>query len=646
MSDDVPTFADALKIIKKSRSVSLSNQEQPAEENDKIVYEIPDMHEENSQKFERVKKTKSVSSTDSKPIPFLPPRPQERKGKYVHKAVLPTPVDAEPVEKRPAKLTAMPNYLGKNFKVSEFADKFRSQFPIAVKVSRGFYGDNELYTLSEGEKFIICFLTDYQTVCGVDPNGSIFEIPVNDSHLVSLLSERLEFDPRTQESVTSFLSLNPTPKRVASRNNFTRNGISVKIGDLLEVISINYDEDSGQPLNVIFRTTEGKDIVLTEYETEQFSLRLSLTSEKMEQAIPKCRFPQRVYLYPQCDNKYTSNNKAYTLLEMRHGQMLVSHVYEDKIIYVGADEMEDALVEIPLDLDIELQILGKPENKVYQTKEEIYSVFKESRKFIRKEEDYGTIADYVRKGKHVELPSTKSSPAMTMLKGLQAPNIVQVNPHIKGPPNHVPRVEYNKLKKDLIEERKRNAELERMAQKLDDIIRGMNEKCEKKDRYIKELLAERDLPPLPQTGQQQRVNIPDDDPEYYASTPGQADPDRYSNARSVTKQVSVKSDTDKLSEKRLEEYTVQEVKGLLDSLNLSQYTDKFVEEGVNGEILSVLDGPILENDLGIMSGLHKKKILKIIEKLNLQQDISHYMSLESVKLIKPQITNDRLYQEL
>ena len=654
MSDDVPPFADALKILQKSRSISISGQERPGKDKDKIVYEIPDMFEGEKTHPENVKKTKSLNLDAScKHIPSLPPRPQERKGKYTHKAILPTPADAEQVEKRPIKLAAIPKHNGKSFKVPEFAEKFRSQFPIAVKVSRGFYGDNELYTLSEGEKFIICFLTDYETVCGVDPNGSIFEIPINDSHLVSLLSERLEFDPRTQESVTSLLSLNPTPKRVAARNNFTRNGVSVKIGDLLHVVSINYDEDSGQPLNVIFRTTEGKEVVITEHDSEQFSLRLSLTSEKMEQAIPKCDFPQRVYLYPQCKNKYTSNNKPYTLLEVRHGQMLVSHVYEDKITYVGIDETEDALVEIPLDLDIELEILGKPENKQYATKEEIYLAFKDARKFIRKEEDYGVIADYVRKGKHVELPSTKSSPGMSIMKGMLSPNIVQMSPIVHGPPNSVPRGDYNKVKNYLSEEKKRNAELERMAQKLDDIIRGLNLKCEQKDQYIKDLLAERDLPPLPQTGQQQRMNIPipDDNPEYYASTSSllsQADSDRYSAPR-YSPQAKSPGDLSpfKFSDKKLDDYTVSDVKELLDSLNLTQYTERFIEEGINGEILFLLDESILEKDLGVNSGLHKKKILKIIDKLKSQQDISHYMSMESfAPAITARITNERLYQEL
>ena len=621
---------DAMNIIKKSRSQTTSREMPSDKDRDKIVYEFPDFNEGPKK---APKPLVPSSPTGKQDVPFLPPRPpidRQKSGKYDYKPVLPTPIEVEPIEKKPIKLASMPKYHGKSFKVPEFAEKLRGQFPVAVKVSRGFYGDNELYTLSEGEKFIVCFLTSYETVCGVDMNGSIFEIPVNEGHLISLLSERIEFDPRTQESITSLLSLDPTPKRVTARNNFTRNGVSIKIGDLLEVRSINYDEDSGEPLHVTFRNMAGKEVTLTEFDTEQFSLRLSLTSEKMEPALAKCVFPQRVYLYPHSNKKYTSNNKPYTLLERRQGQILVTYVYEDKITYVGADDTMDALVEIPLDLDIELEILGKPENKIYETKEEIYQAFKEVRKFVRKEEDYGVIADYVRKGKHVELPAAKSSPGMAFLNSQMHAKMTTAT----APSNNASKQDNSRVKRELGEEKKRNAELERMANKLDDIIKGLNEKCETKERYIKDLLAERNLPPLPQTtGQKQQTNdYGQSGEELYT----QVDEQRYYEAKDVIRE------TDKRT-KMLDDYTVQDVKELLESLNLSQYSDKFVDEGVNGEILSVLDSAILEKDLGVKSGLHQKKILKITEKLMSHQDISHYMSLDNIKRMTG---HDGLYQEL
>ena len=629
MSEEIPPFADVMNIIKKSRSQCTTGLSSDKKDKDKIIYEIPDSKVDETPKKAPKPVVPSSPTGKQQDTPFLPPRPvqSQKSRKYDYKPALPTPVEAEPIERKPIKLTSMPKYLGKNFKVPEFAEKMRGQFPIAVKVSRGFYGDNELYTLSEGEKFIVCFLADYETVCGVDMNGSIFEIPVNDGHLISLLSERIEFDPRTQESITSLLSLDPTPKRVTARNNFTRNGTSVKIGDLLELRTINYDEDSGEPLHVTFRTMAGKDVTLTEFDTEQFSLRLSLTSEKMEPALAKCAFPQRVYLYPHSNKKYTSNNKPYTLLERRKGQMLVTYVYEDKITYVGVDDNTDALVEIPLDLDIELEILGKPESKIYETKEEIYQAYKDVRKFVRKEMDYGVIADYVRKGKHVELPADKSYPAMAFLNSQMHAKMLPVT----APSSNVLKQENHRVKKDLDEEKKRNAELERMANKLDDIIKGLTNKCETKERYIKDLLAERNLPPLPQTGQQQISNYVPPGEDLYT----QVDDERYYEPKAVQEANK--------PPKMLDDYSVQDVKGLLVSLNLSQYIDKFVEEGVNGEILSVLDSSILDKDLGVKSGLHQKKILKIIEKLNSHQDISHYMSIDSLKQLPP---TDGLYQAL
>lgn len=648
MSEEGMSAFEAAKFnLERSISLGSASKVTPP---DKIVYEIPDDDMKAKIPEKPMRKYSNTSPVDSSPL--VPPRPfEEGRGKYHHKAAPPTPEEVEPVEKKPIKLNKIPKYNGKSMKLQDFMEKFRAQFPIAVKVSRGFYGDSELYTLSEGEKFIICFLTDYETVCGVEQNGSVFEIPVNQNYLISLLSERMEFDPRTQETITSLLSLNPTPKRVAARNNFTRNGVTVKIGDLLDVISINYDEDSGMPLNVIFKTMEGKEVHFNEHDTEQFSLRLSLTSEKLETGLKKCVFPQRVYLYPQNKNKYTSNNKPYTLLEMRKGQMFISYVYEDKITYVGPDNIDDTLVEIPIDLDIEVEVLGKPVEKLYETKEEIYSAFKDVRKLIRKEEDYDIAANYM-KDKTVDLPSHKV-PGARFLSTKALPSDTA---------GMIPKKEFTKVNKQLSEEKRRNGDLNRMAQKLDDIISDMtnkmgdlSDKCSQKDRYIKELLAERDLPPLPNAQRSHSMStselsaryntLPGDN--YYTQVDepsGQLNP--FSTVPTAKAKNNQNATSDKPNDKKVEEYTVQDVKELLENLKMSQYVDKFMEEGVNGEILSVLDESILENDLGITSGLHKKKILKVIDRLTSRQDISHYMPMEEVMSLVKVKKPEKVYQQL
>lgn len=42
---------------------------------------------------------------------------------------------------------------------------------------------------------------------------------------------------------------------------------------------------------------------------------------------------------------------------------------------------------------------------------------------------------------------------------------------------------------------------------------------------------------------------------------------------------------------------------------MSKYKDAFKDEQINGSLLAELDQEILEKELGVASGLHRKKIL-------------------------------------
>ena len=58
-------------------------------------------------------------------------------------------------------------------------------------------------------------------------------------------------------------------------------------------------------------------------------------------------------------------------------------------------------------------------------------------------------------------------------------------------------------------------------------------------------------------------------------------------------------------------YFVQ-VLTVLDYLNLKQYKDSFLTEGIDGDIFSQLDDEMLEQDLGIRCKLHRLKLLQVI----------------------------------
>ena len=55
-----------------------------------------------------------------------------------------------------------------------------------------------------------------------------------------------------------------------------------------------------------------------------------------------------------------------------------------------------------------------------------------------------------------------------------------------------------------------------------------------------------------------------------------------------------------------------QVRRLLECMSLSQYQDAFQKEQINGETLSDCDETMLQNDLGVVSKLHRMRLLKVI----------------------------------
>ena len=54
-----------------------------------------------------------------------------------------------------------------------------------------------------------------------------------------------------------------------------------------------------------------------------------------------------------------------------------------------------------------------------------------------------------------------------------------------------------------------------------------------------------------------------------------------------------------------------QVLDLLESIGMKQYTAKFREELINGEVLAELDEEMMMGDLGISSKLHRMRLMKV-----------------------------------
>lgn len=568
-------------------------------------------------------------------------------GIYTHKQIpdLPKAEDFAPI--MPMNIIEMKEYKGKAFKLKKFADTFLGQLPIVVNVCRGYYGQSELYTLSEDEKFALCFLSDYKTMIGMESNGVSIEIPITDYYSMTLLSERKEYDKKTRESIQDIMNLNPTPKRVMAVDNFKVGNIEVKKGDILSTFTIKYNRDSGNPETIVFKDNDEKDIALAANSPEKFSLTLSFENESFETAIPKCKFPQRAYVQPKnrptgLASKYNhESNTLYIISEIKIGKIFIAHVYEDKIT-TKKNSRQGTVLEIPLDMDIEVEVLGKLEEKTYQTKEELFTAYQHvpKRKIIRKDDEYQPISKVLpnKSQNNSYLPQSCSLPRQCSLD-----TVVPILPS-KAPLGDTniygSNVQTDKL---LVNEKQRNTDLNRMAQKLDGVVKKLEselttlrDQVGKKDKVIKELLTSRGLPPVPGQVGNPISSSGFQDSNYsnnydYTTIPTLESESMEQHQAGHNSISSLPEESVLLSQKDLINMNVDDVSRLLEALNMSKYIEKFEAEAINGEMLEEMDDHILQEDLSIESGLHRKKLLKVIDKLKKKQDISNYMTLDMLK---------------
>jgi hypothetical protein len=63
----------------------------------------------------------------------------------------------------------------------------------------------------------------------------------------------------------------------------------------------------------------------------------------------------------------------------------------------------------------------------------------------------------------------------------------------------------------------------------------------------------------------------------------------------------------------LQNMSTEQVRQLLEAMNLTQYQNKFASEGIGGDILMELEDQDLQNDLGMKSKVHRVRLMKIIK---------------------------------
>ncbi|XP_064390464.1 uncharacterized protein LOC135338305 [Halichondria panicea] len=258
---------------------------------------------------------------------------------------------------------------------SSFVNKHQDKFPLKIRVCKGFYGHSDRTSVSEGDTFNIHFVKHTKVVHMLDGGGAIYKIPLN-----SALEFGIMYDPNQKrdqalngfvfEKVSELLAAKSMPCAVRTGAAWRGSGASstIESGEVLLIKGIK------KRLNTktlkVYNLATGKKKELPEscvgkFSTRPYDVRFFLSDivEHMPNAIP-CQAMLFVHSDTASELPKHLVTAVVSLTESNIETSLIATNTE-------VDDFTDApMFDIPLDLDIELQVLNykRPEDT-----EQLYS---------------------------------------------------------------------------------------------------------------------------------------------------------------------------------------------------------------------------------------------------------------------------------
>ena len=245
--------------------------------------------------------------------------------------------------------------------VLELVQRYQDLFPLRVFVSRGFYGSNESFTLSEGDVYNIHFIKKTNVVTVKDCGQVKRRIAFNSSVQFGMLynpqgNNQKARDGYKYPKVSDIMAISPLPKAVRVTVAFkgTAPSNSIEKNELLIIKGIEQKGNrrhlmvyslTASKIKHLFESCEGH------FSTKPYDVRLLLPD--ILEHVPQ-PFPMACYLFT---NSETSQQLPHYLpLSVT---TLLGESVDTSLIASGSDtdSGQPCVFEIPIDLDIEVQVM-------------------------------------------------------------------------------------------------------------------------------------------------------------------------------------------------------------------------------------------------------------------------------------------------
>lgn len=271
----------------------------------------------------------------------------------------------------------------KEMTLGEFVTKHQHEFPVRVRVSRGFYGMTDRWSISEGEYFNIHFVKYTKVVSATDGGSGHYNIPVNSAvEFASLYAPDGKVESGLQGfSFTTARDVtiqSKVPQILRALKSCIRPGVpaaSVNANELLVVKKVKKPFFGSRVLHCTDLLTGEKKALpancVGQFTTKPFLVRLFLPEVIQHLTLPG-KFVMFLNPDTSCDLPEDLFSSAITLSHCSIETSLVATQLE------STDPRDNPLLEIPIDLDIGVELVTpKAEElaQLFEDTQEIYANF-------------------------------------------------------------------------------------------------------------------------------------------------------------------------------------------------------------------------------------------------------------------------------
>ena len=262
-----------------------------------------------------------------------------------------------------------------------FVARFHGCLPLCVRVCRGFCGPSEEMSISEGDHFSIHFVKHTTVVVLESPSKNRFNVPLNSAVLFGLL-----YNPNNNHSealkgykfdkVSDMLQRSTLPLVVRARKGHqdSNPGSSLAANELL-VLKKVCTKLLGKKVLKVYSVTTGREKTLNENCIGHFSTKprdVSMYLPEIVKHLPDA-FPCKAVLFNTAESANVVPSKlSLSVVTLLHSSINTSLVATS----VLERDLENArLLDIPIDLDIQVRVVGTDEMEAWRLRKDTSYLF-------------------------------------------------------------------------------------------------------------------------------------------------------------------------------------------------------------------------------------------------------------------------------